>query len=73
LQEAYDKVEEQSEDKRREKIIEKAETIPADPNNPFVIDHAENLDLTPEELAREIAEEYDKEYDPFADTGLDSL
>jgi len=73
LQEAYDKVEEQSEDKRREKIIEKAETIPADPNNPFVIDHAENLGLTPEELAREIAEEYDKEYNPFADTGLDSL
>ena len=72
LKAKQDKIESQHADEHAQ-VLKKAETIPADPNNPFVIDHAENLGLTPEELAREIAEEYDKEYNPFADTGLDSL
>jgi len=68
LQEAYDKVEEQSEDKRREKIIEKARSIPADPTHPHFTTNADGVDATPEELAKEAAEYHGKTYQPEDDT-----
>jgi len=67
-----DKVQTKAEDEHS-RVLEKAETIPADPNNPFVREHATKLDLTPEELAKEIAETHNKPYNPFEDEGLDSL
>lgn len=51
--------------------IEGASNVPADPENSYVRDHAEQFDMTPEEFAREISETHDKEYDPFNNTDDD--
>jgi len=56
-----------------EGVLDDAANTPADPSHPYVVDHADAVDMTPEELAREIADYHDKEYDPFNDDTPESL
>lgn len=57
-----------------ETVLEKAEMMPADPTHPFVKKNADALDMDPEQLAKEIAEYHNKEYQDSSDTnGLNSL
>jgi len=48
-------------------IMARAATIPADPSNGFVQEKAAEVDMTPEQLARKIADYHNKEYDPMND------
>ena len=59
---------EQSQERHKETVLEKAEKMPADPEHPFVIDHADTLDMDPQELAAEIAEYHGKELQENDDT-----
>lgn len=52
---------------QRERILTAAAKIPADPEHPFIVDNAEKLDMESEQLAREIADEHGKEYNPMND------
>lgn len=58
-----------------ERVLDKAEMIPADPEHPFVRDNADALDMTPVDLAQKIADTHNKEYqDPTdSDSGLRSI
>lgn len=56
------------EKEQRENLLSAAQEIPADPTHTFIVDNADELDLTPEEFARLIAEEHGKEFDPFDNT-----
>ncbi len=57
-----------------QEILDKAANVPAEPDHPFIVENAESVDMTPEELAREIADYHGKEYDPSDDdNGLRSL
>jgi len=64
LQEAYERAEAEDTEERRQEVIDNAENIPADPSHPHFVE-AEGVDMTPEELAKAAAEEYNKEYDPY--------
>lgn len=62
------------EDKQHEAAIRKCERVPANPTNPLIQKEADNVGMTPEEFAREVAEEYNKEFqDPDADSDLRSI
>jgi len=50
------------ESEERKAVIRKCEMVPADPENGYIQDWSEDIDMTPEELAREVAETYNKEY-----------
>lgn len=56
-----EKMESNERDAHRQ-ALEKLSNVPADPSNGFIIDTAEELDMTPEELAREVAEYHGKEF-----------
>jgi len=61
----------ETKERKRNSILESAGDIPASPEHPWVRDHADELDMTPEEFAHEIADRHGKEYDPFNDTDDD--
>ena len=61
----------ETEDREREDILDAAADIPASPENAWVVEHADDVDMTPEEFAREIADRHGKKYDPFNDTDDD--
>jgi len=56
---------------QREQILQAAAKIPADPEHPFIVENAEKLGIDTEDLAREIADEHGKEYNP--NSGDDDL
>lgn len=70
LQKTLEAIEE-SAAQHRDALLAKAANIPASPEHPWVRDHADELDMTPEEFANEIADHHGKEYDPFNDTDDD--
>jgi HAMP domain-containing protein len=55
----------------RDDIISSGSDIPASPEHPWVIDHAAEINMTPIELAQAIADEHNKEFDPFNETDND--
>lgn len=57
----------------RENVLQRAEMIPADPSHPFVQEHADDVDMTPEELAEEIADYHGKDLATDSDDDLNSL
>lgn len=46
----------------RENVLERLSMIPADPQHPQIVEDAEELDMTPEALAQEVADYHGKEY-----------
>jgi len=50
---------------QRQQLLEEAANIPADPTHAFVVEHADTLNMTPEEFAQLIADEHGKTYDPY--------
>jgi len=73
LREALETKQEEAAEETLQDILDDAANTPADPTHPHVVDHADAADMTPEELAREIADYHDKEYDPFNDDTPESL
>lgn len=74
LRAAIESSEQAREEERLERALDRLEMVPANPENGFIIEQAEDLEITPEELAREVAEEYNKEYqDPDDDSDLRSI
>ena len=68
-----DKIEGQ-ETQERKAAIRNCEMIPADPTHPGIKSAAEDIDMTPEELAREVSETFNKEYqEPGDDNDLRSI
>jgi chromosome segregation ATPase len=57
----------------RENVIERAAMIPADPSHPFVQEHADELDMTADELAEAIADAHGKDLQTDTDDDLNSL
>ena len=62
------------EEEQHSAALRRCEQIPADPTHPFIKEQAENVDMTPEEFAREVAETFNKDYnDPDNDSDLRSI
>ena len=58
----------------RERVLNKAKYVPADPTHPFVKDRCDDIGMTPEQLAREIADYHGKDLESDDDDdGLNSL
>lgn len=59
--------EEKAHAEKLDDIMARATHIPAEPSNNFIREKAPEVDMTPEELAKEIADHHGKEYNPDDD------
>jgi transposase len=50
------------ENEKFEEVLERLSMIPADPQHPQIVSETDELDMTPEELAQEVADYHGKEY-----------
>lgn len=73
LRQELQKTEANEKTEQRKRVLEGAEMIPADPSHPFVQQHADDVDMTPKELAEEIADYHAKELVTDCDDDLNSL
>jgi len=53
---------ERRENEKFEEVLERLSMIPADPQHPQIVSETDELDMTPEELAQEVADYHGKEY-----------
>jgi len=53
---------ERRENEKFEEVLERLSMIPADPQHPQIVSETDELDMTPEELAQEVADHHGKEY-----------
>lgn len=62
------------EEEALEDTLHRLNNVPANPENGFVVEAAQDLDMEPELLARKLAEFHNKEYqEPDADNNLRSI
>ncbi len=66
------KIEEQT-DEELQSVIRKCQNVPANPENGFIREWADDVDMSAEELAHEVAETYDKEYQEPDDNDFRSI
>lgn len=74
LRAEIERVQTEEQKERLGDVLDSASMIPADPSHPFITSHAKALDMTPEQLAEEIADYHGKEVESDDDDdGLNSL